>query len=238
MSGEIAKLRYLALPRWVAGAVIGVALLVGTGLIVFQPTKAKLYTAIPSQALSAAFAFAAIAFAVWVIAVEFSSGTLQRTLTAEPDRHRVLGAKLTSALLGTAIVALAAAATSSGLSDIATTRAGINLDSGDLAGQLFSQVPVALAYAGVGFGFGLLARSMGGGITLALGLVFVFNGALGFIPGFRDYTFGQLTQDLTSRLSGHGDARNGLAVAAIGTIVWVVIILIPGWLRFVRGDLK
>lgn len=197
MSGEVAKLRYLALPRWTAGGVLAVALLVGAGLFIFQPAKIDRYAAIPGFALSAAFSVAAIVFAVWIVTVEFSSGTLQRTLTAEPNRHRVLGSKLIAALVATGLVGLAAAATSSGLSILAASRAGLDLDKGHLARELFSQIPTAVVYAGIGFGFGLLARSMGGGVTLALGLVFVFEGMFGFIPGFQDYTFGRLIQDLS-----------------------------------------
>ncbi len=238
MSGEIAKLRYLALPRWTAGAVIAIALLVGAGLLAFPPGKVDNYAGIPAFAVGTTFGIAAIVFAVWVASVEFSSGTLQRTLTAEPIRSRVLTAKLICALVGTAIIGLAAAAASAGMSEIAASNAGVHLDQGDLAAQVFSQVPSGLAFAGVGFGFGLLTRSMGGGITLALALAFILDGIISFIPGFENVGFGRLTHDLTVGLSGHGDAKNGLAAAIIGTIIWVALILLPGWLRFVRGDLK
>lgn len=238
MSGEIAKLRYLALPRWTAGGVFAVVLIVGAALLVFPPSKADDFAGIPAFALGTVFGIAAIVFAVWVASVEFSSGTLQRTLTAEPGRSRVLGSKLICALVGTAIVGLGAAAASAGLSEIAASHAGASLDDGDLAKQLFSQVPSGLAFAGVGFAFGLLTRSMGGGITLALALAFILDGIIGFIPGFENIGFGRLTHDLTSGLSGEGETANGLGAAALGTVVWVGIVMIPGWARFVRGDLK
>lgn len=238
MSGEIAKLRYLALPRWAAGSVFAITLIVGAALLIFPPGKVDKFITTPAFALGMVFGIAAIVFAVWSASVEFSSGTLQRTLTAEPIRSRVLGSKLTCVLAGTAIVGLAAAAASAGLSEIAASNAGASLDDGDLAGQLFSQVPSALAFAGIGFGFGLLTRSMGGGITLALALAYIADGIIGFIPGFENVGFGRLTHDLTSGLSGEGDTVNSLGAAAFGTVVWVAIVMVPGWLRFTRGDLK
>lgn len=237
MSGEIAKLRYLALPRWTAGSVLAIALLVGAALLVFPPSKTDDFTGIPAFAVGTVFGIAAIVFAVWVASIEFGAGTLQRTLTAEPNRHRVLGFKLTGALVGTAIVGLAAAAASAGLADIAASNAGVDLDKGDLARRVFSQVPSGLAYAGVGFGFGLLTRSMGGGITLALALAFILDGILGFVPGLENIGFGRLTHDLTGGLAGD-EAQTGMGLALLGSLAWVVVVLIPGWLRFVRGDLK
>lgn len=237
MSGEIAKLRYLALPRWTAGVVLAVVLVVGAALLIFPPSKADDFATIPAFAVGTVFGIAAIVFAVWAASLEFSAGTLQRTLTAEPNRHRVLGFKLTGALLGTAVVALAAAAASAGLAEIAASHANAALDNGDLAQQVFSTVPSALAYAGVGFGFGLLTRSMGGGITLALALAFVLDGILGFVPGLEDVGFGRLTHDLTGGLAGD-ETQIGLVPALLGSVAWVAVVMIPGWLRFVRGDLK
>jgi len=238
VSGEIAKIRFLALPRWTAGLVFGLALLVGAALLIFPPAKAEDFAAIPALAVGTAVGIAAIVFAVWVASLEFNSGTLQRTLTAEPDRNRVLAAKLLCVIVGAAAVALGAAAASAGLSEVAASNAGVSLDHGDLAARVFSQVPSALAFAGIGFGFGLLTRSMGGGITLALAAAYILDGIIGFIPGLESIGFGQLTHDLTSGLSGHGDVSNALAAAILGTLVWVVVVIVPGWLRFVRGDLK
>ena len=238
MSGEIAKLRYLALPRWTAGSLFAVMLIVGAALLVFPPGDVAKYATTPAFALGMVIGIAATVFAVWSASVEFSSGTLQRTLTAEPIRSRVLAAKLACVLAGTAIVGLGAAAAGAGLSEIAASSAGAAIDDGDLAKQLFSQVPSALAFAGIGFGFGLLTRSMGGGITLALALAYIADGIIGFIPGLENIGFGRLAHDLTSGLSGQGETVHSVGAAAFGTVVWVAIVMVPGWLRFTRGDLK
>jgi ABC-2 type transport system permease protein len=103
---------------------------------------------------------------------------------------------------------------------------------------VFSLVPSGIAFAAVAFGFGLLTRSMGGGITLALGLAFILDGVIGFIPGVDGFGFGQLTHDLTFGLAGNNDVENNLAVAIVGTIAWVVVIVVPAWAAVPRGDLK
>ncbi|MCU0258151.1 MAG: hypothetical protein MUF56_03920 [Solirubrobacteraceae bacterium] len=238
MSGEIAKLRYLALPRWTAGSVFAITIIVGAALLIFPAGSAEKFATTPAFALGMIIGIAAIVFAVWSASVEFSSGTLQRTLTAEPIRGRVLGAKLACVLAGTAVVGLAAAAAAASFSEIAASNAGFDLDDGDLARLVFSQVPSGLAFAAVGFGFGLLTRSMGGGITLALGLAYIADGIIGFIPGFENLGFGVMAHDLTSGLSGEDAVAHSLGAAAVGTLVWVIIVMVPGWLRFTRGDLK
>jgi len=76
--------------------------------------------------------------------------------------------------------------------------------------------------------------------TAAIALVFIlaFDGAVSFIPPLRRLTYGQLTSDMTDRIGGFGDPRNGLGVAILGTAIWCLILVVPGWLRFLRGDLK
>ena len=114
----------------------------------------------------------------------------------------------------------------------------MKIDNGELAGQLFGSVPAWVAAAAVGFGFGLLARSFGGGIAAGLRLRPRLRRPVSFIPGLKDLTFGQLTHDMTNGIGGLGDTKNGLGVAILGTVIWCAIIVVPGWVRFLRGDLK
>ncbi len=90
-----------------------------------------------------------------------------------------------------------------------------------MAAALFGQLPEAVAAAAIGFGFGLLTQSVGGGIAAGIVFVLVFDGFVSFIPGAKDYTFGQLTQDLSNGITGVGDTKNGLAVAIVGTVAVV-----------------
>ncbi len=186
-AAEIAKVKYPPLPRWVALFVLAAAVITGAALIVVAPNSPDSYISIPSVIVNQVVAIAASVFGVWVAALEFSSGTMQRTLTAEPDRNQALLAKLGVALVASALVGAAAAATAGGLINIAISRADSSADVGDLARSIFSIVPDGIICAAVGFGFGLLARSLGGGITLALAFLYVVSGVLAFIAGLKTF---------------------------------------------------
>jgi ABC-2 type transport system permease protein len=238
MSAELAKLRYLPLPRWTAATIAAATLIVGAALLIVAPADPAKYVSVPNTAINTIVPLAVLVFGVWLATLEFSSGTLQRTLTAEPDRNRVLGAKLIVTLAAAAVAGLAAAAAGGGLVQLAATHAGIAVDEGDLAAALFGQAPETVSTAAIGFGFGLLARSLGGGIALGLVFLLVLDGFISFIPGAEDYSYGQLSQDLSNSITGVGETVNGLAVALLGVLAWNAVVLAPGWLRFLRGDLK
>lgn len=238
MNGEIIKLRYLPTPRWTAAVVAATVVIVGAVLLIVSPDDPSKYVTIPNTAVGLVTMLAAAVFGVWVATLEFSAGTLQRTLTAEPDRNRVLTSKLALALAVTAIAGVAVAAAADGLSNLAANHAGVEIDRGDLAAGLFGQIPEWIADVTIGFGFGLLSRSLGGGIAATLAFVLAVDGIISFIPGAGDYTFGQLSQDLSNGITGTGETVNGLGVAIIGVLAWCLLIVVPGWLRFLRGDLK
>lgn len=238
MRAEIAKTRYLPTPRWIAAASIGLCIVVGVVLFFVAPKNSDRYVTVSSVAVEFALSVPIIVFGVWIIAVEFAAGTLQRTLTAESNRNRVLGAKLLVALIVAAAVSVAAAAASGGLATLAGDRAGIPVDQSDLARAVFAAVPGGIAYVVIGFAFGLVTRSMGGGIALGAMFAFVLDGFLSFIPGIRDIAYGRFSGDVTNHLSGTGDTDHPLALAAIGVLAWLIVLTVPGWLMFTRGDLK
>lgn len=238
MNAELLKLRYLPTPRWTAAFVAAVVVIVGVVLLAVAPSDPDKYISIPNTTIGLVTAIAAMVFGVWLATLEFSAGTLQRTLTAEPDRNRVLAHKLLVVIAVATIGGLLVAASAGGLAHLAANRAGIEIDDSDLAGQLFGSVPVWMASSVIGFGFGLLARAPGGGIAISLVFVLAFDGVISFIPGVQDYTYGQLTADLTNNIGGTGETQNGLGLAIIGTAAWCALIVLPGWVRFLRGDLK
>ena len=238
MSAEIAKLRYLSFPRWTAAGIVGVALLAGALLIALQPTTPGWYEDMPPLAVGTAYLLASIVFGVWSATLEFASGTLQRTLTAEPARSRVAAQKLLLACAGTLLIGLVALGTVLGLADVAAARSGVDYDQDTLARGLAAVVPSAVAGTAMGFGLGLLTRSMGAGIALAMAVVFALDGVVSMIPTVGDWSFGQLTGDLQSGIAGHGDTVHGIAVSIAGTLAWCALLLAPGWIAFLQGDLK
>lgn len=238
MRAEIAKFRYLPLPRVTFAVVALLAVAIGVGVLSWSPDSSSDYVNIPTLLNSQVVLIGALILGVWMATLDFAAGTLQRTLTAESDRNHVLVGKLVVVLVGVAALGVVAAAISGGLINLATVHNDVDLSQGTLARQFFSPIPAAVAGGVIGFGFGLLARAMGGGITLALAFVFVLSGALELVPSIRDLTFGSYSNDLTTHLAGSGKTTHGAVVAALGTIVWSLIVVVPGWVRFVRDDLK
>lgn len=238
MKTELTKVRYLPLPRATLAVLAAAAIIVGIVLFAVEPSDPGAYVSVPNAAVGIIALFAAIVIGVWMPTLEFGSGTMQRTLTAEPDRNKVLTGKLVVVLGIVAVAGLLIAAATAGLSNLAADHAGTVIDRGDLAGQMFGSVPAWMAAAVIGFGFGLLARTFAGGIAAGLVFVLAFDGLVSFIPGLEDLTFGQLTHDLTNNIGGLGETENGLAVSILGTVAWCLVIVIPGWIRFLRADLK
>jgi ABC-2 type transport system permease protein len=238
MNAELAKVRYLLLPKYTAALVAAAVVITGVVMLVVAPTQPSKYIDIPNAATGTIIQFAAIIFGVWLSTLEFSAGTMQRTLTAEPNRSRVLTDKLLVVVLVTLVAGILVAAAAGGFSHLAASRAHVRIDNGELAGTLFGAIPSWIAGSVVGFGAGLLTRSFGGGIAVALVFVLAFDGAVSFIPPLKHLTYGQLTADMTDNIGGFGDPRNGLGVAILGTVIWCLILVVPGWLRFLRGDLK
>jgi hypothetical protein len=93
----------------------------------------------------------------------------------------------------TAVAGVLIAAAAGGLSHLAANRAGVPIDDGDLAGDLFGSVPTWVSGAVIGYGFGLLGRSLGGGIAASFVFVLAFDGLVSLIPGAQDYTYGTST---------------------------------------------
>ena len=238
MKAELAKVRFLSLPRYTAAVLAAAVVLTGVVMLIVAPREPSRYIDIPNSAVGTIMEFAAVIFGVWLSTLEFSAGTMQRTLTAEPDRSRVLTDKLVVVAGVTLVGGVLVAAAAGGFSHLAATRAHVHIDNGELAGTLFGSVPAWIAGAIVGFGAGLLSRSFGAGIAIALVFVLAFDGAVSFVPPLKHLTYGQLTSDMTNNIGGFGSPYNGLGVAILGTVIWCLILVVPGWVRFLRGDLK
>ncbi len=241
MNAEFLKLRLLSLPRWTAVAVLAGVVVTGAMLDVFPRDDGAGFISVMSTVTSLLTEVAAIVLGSWAATLEFGSGTLQRTLTAQADRTRVLLAKLTVLVLAVAALALAAAAAAGGLVDVVTRQQGIDLDRGDLAQVLLANVPAAITVSVIAFGLGLLTRSIGGALTVTLTFVLVLPGILVLVPDVSRYVYATFEGDMTTRLAGDvapGAEVHSLPVAVLGVLVWAVVLLVPGWLRFLRDDLK
>lgn len=241
MNAELLKMRLMALPRWTAVALLLAIVVTGVLLDVFPRDDAAGFIGIMSTVARDGTEIAAILLGAWAATVEFGAGTLQRTLTAQADRSRVLVAKLVVLVLAVAALGLAVAAAGTGLVEVAASQNGVDLDEGDLVRAMFAGVPAPIAVAVISFGLGLLTRSLGGAVTLTLSFIFVFSGFLSILPALERIMYSTFESELTAHLAGQvapGADVHPLPVAALGVIVWAVVLLVPGWLRFLRDDLK
>jgi hypothetical protein len=102
MKAELAKVRFLSLPKYTAALVEAAAILTGLVMAIVAPSDSSKYIVISESAVGTVTEFAAVNFGVWLSTFEFSAGTMQRTLTAEPNRSRVLTDKLVVGAIGDA----------------------------------------------------------------------------------------------------------------------------------------
>jgi ABC-type transport system involved in multi-copper enzyme maturation permease subunit len=241
VNAELTKLRLLALPRWTAVAVLGGVVVVGALLDVFPRDDGAGFIDLMNTTTFLLGEIAAIVLGAWAATLEFGSGTLQRTLTAQADRTRVLAAKLAVLVLAVAALALAAAAAGGGVVDLVTRQQGIDLDRGDLAQVMLANVPATIAVSVVAFGLGLLTRSIGGAIAVTLTFVAVLPGILVILPDVNQFMYATFSDDMVSHLADDvtpGADVHSLPVAVLGVLAWALVLLVPGWVRFLRDDLK
>lgn len=142
-----------------------------------------------SQSLSGIFLgqMAIIVLGALTISSEYSTGGIRTTLTAVPQRLRLLGAKA----LVLAVIAFGAGLVTMfpsfllGQWVLSTAHAGIEKSLGD-PGVLRAVVGGALYVAAcglMGFALGSLLRHTAGAITTAIGIVFILPIVGNFLPG-------------------------------------------------------
>lgn len=231
MRAELLKLRTLPTPRWtlvVCLACTAVALVVTAiaGVGEDQDVAIGLGVELPT-------AIAAIVLGAWIVGLEHGSGTMRRTLTADPRRARVFGAKVAVACLASLGLTVACFAVVAVGFPIA---AGDESDrhAGDLLLVLVAAIPGNLTGCAIGAAIALLTRSMAGGMTVALLAVLVLGSALTAIPAVGDYTIGTAQLDIYDAIRDRGDPDllRGIVVSA----VWLAVLGTVSVGRFVRSD--
>jgi ABC-type transport system involved in multi-copper enzyme maturation permease subunit len=142
-----------------------------------------------SQSLSGIFLgqMAIIVLGTLTISAEYSTGGIRTTLTAVPQRLRLLFAK---ALLLAVMAFVAGVVTMFpsfwlGQRVLATADAGIEVSLGDpnVLRAVFGGALYVVACGLLGFALGALLRHTAGAITVAIGIVFVLPIVSNFLPG-------------------------------------------------------
>ena len=235
MRAELLKVRSLPTPRWTAIVVLGLTVVVFLLLFLLGNDKAADYTDSVELVLLTFATLGAVVLGVWMVGLEYGQGTLRRTLTADPRRANLILSKLVVVLATVAALTIAAALASAFLFALAAKANGAATPFDDafrvLVGALFGNA----VYAAIGIGVALLARSMAGGMTAMLALLFVVDGALSAISGVEKWTLGTAIDDFTQALSDRADGGS-LPHAALVIVLWGGLVIGGGWYRFTRSD--
>jgi ABC-2 type transport system permease protein len=191
-----------------------------------------------SQSLSGVFLgqMAIIVLGALVISAEYSTGGIRTTLTAVPQRLRLLFAKAL-VLAGMAFVAGVITMFPSfwlGQKVLATADAGIEVSLSDpnvLRAVLGGALYVA-ACGLLGFALGALLRHTAGAITVAIGIVFILPIVANFLPGTWGDNVGKILNaggaiSNTRHVDGQLDPWTGYAVFSLW---WIILLAVAAFL--------
>lgn len=234
MPPELLKLRVLPTPRWTLIVALG---LVVFGFVVALATgedKELEYIDAGTGLAGLGSAIGSIVIGVWMAGLEYGQGTLRRALAADPRRGRLLASKLSvaagAALALTVVVWLVATV----LMSIAASVGGADSPAGDILEQGLGSLIGNPVYAAVGCAIAVLTRSMAGGMTAMLALVFVLDTLLAALP-IGDISLGSALNEVADTVEGEpGDHELGRGLVV--TLAWVGVLLAAAWARFTRTD--
>jgi ABC-2 type transport system permease protein len=174
-----------------------------------------------------------IVLGVWIAGVEYGQNTMRRVLAADPRRGRLFASKLAIAVAGALALTLVVWAVSIALLSIAASVNDATSPTNDLFTSCAKSLLANPIYAAIGCAVAMLARSMAGGMTAMLALVFVLDTALTALP-VGDISLGSALRDLGRAIDGESGQHVGHAVRV--TLGWLVIMLAAAWARFTRSD--
>lgn len=234
MAPELEKLRSLPTPRWTFIVVLGLVGLAFAVELVSGSGRASEYGDAADAMAGLGSAIGSIVVGVWMAGVEYGQNTMRRALAADPRRDRLLAAKLAVAVGASVAITLAAWAAAAVLLPIAASVNGAPSPAGDIVAAGAGLIVVNPIYAAIGCAIAMLARSMAGGMTAMLALVFVLDSILTALP-LGDISLGSALNDIAGAIEGEKgdhDVAEGILVAT----VWVCLMLTAAWARFTRTD--
>ncbi|MGZ8632032.1 MAG: ABC transporter permease subunit [Actinomycetota bacterium] len=170
---------------------------------------------------------------------EARHGSIVPSLLANPDRRRLVGAKLVVIGAAASIFALAATALASGIS-VAWLAAGgvtVTAGAGALAVLAAKTVAIGAAWSAIGLGVGLLVLHQVAAIVGSLLWVLVGEGLVGIVaPQVAQYLPGQAANAALGMSAG--DAVMVAPIVGAGLLAgWVVLSLGAGTRALVRRDI-
>lgn len=233
MAAELDKLRFLPTPRWTLVVCLGFAVMGSVAALLDGSTRASTYVDAAEVITGLGTVIGSIVLGVWVAGVEYGQNTMRRVLAADPRRGRLFAAKIATAVAASLLLTLVVWGASVILLSLVATANDASSPTDDLVTVSVKSVLANPIYAAIGCAVAMLARSMAGGMTAMLALVFVLDTALTALP-VGEVSLGSALRETGRAIEGESGQDVGHAVRVI--VVWVVILLTAAWARFTRTD--
>lgn len=233
MVAELSKLRFLPTPRWTLLACLFFAAMGAVAALFDGSVRSSTYVDAAEVITGVGTVVGSIVVGVWVAGVEYGQNTMRRVLAADPRRGRLFAAKVAAAVGASLALTLVVWAASLSLLSLAATVNDASSPARDLltvSAKSFLANPI---YAAIGCSVAMLARSMAGGMTAMLALVFLLDTALTALP-VGDISLGSALREIGRGIEGESDQEVGHAVRV--TFAWIVVMLTAAWARFTRTD--
>ena len=237
MAAELAKLRALPTPRVTLLVSLGFVVLAFVVTLLAGSDKASTYEDAATSTAAFGAGLGSIVIGVWMVGLEYGEKTLRRVLTADPRRLSLLISKLAvglAAVFALTIITWTAAVL---LLSLSASVNGVASPADELVGEAVAALAVNSVYALVGAGVALITRSMAGGMTVMLALLFAVEVLVAAIPAIEDVSLARATGEIGDAISGEGEDPE-LARALVVTLVWVVVVTGAGVLRFLEEDVE
>lgn len=235
MAAELAKVRALPTPRVTLFVSLGFVALAFVITLLSGTDKPSSYVDGATSAAALGAGIGSIVIGVWMVGVEYGEKTLRRVLTADPRRTSVLLSKLAVGLavvLALTILTWTAAVVAMSLSAAIN---GVASPADELVGDAVASLFVNSIYALMGAGVALLTRSMAGGMTVMLAMLFAVEVIVAAIPGIQDVSLARATGEIADAISGDGDDPE-LARGVLVTLAWIAVVMGGGVMRFLEED--
>ena len=234
MAAELHKLRYLPTPRWTLVVCLGFAVM-GAVVALFDGSEAKsTYVDAAEVITGIGTVIGSIVLGVWVAGMEYGQNTMRRVLSSDPRRGRLFATKALFAVAAALALTVVVWAISTLLLVLVASANGAPSPGRDILEVSAQSLIANPIYAAIGCAVALLARSMAGGMTAMLALVFVLDTALTALP-VGDISLGSALREIGRSIEGEsGEHDVGHAVRV--TLAWLVVMLTAAWIRFTRTD--
>jgi len=182
--------------------------------------------------MSAGFLVQAITLVLGVLAItsEFRHGTITPSLLVEPNRARLVLAKLGASLLVGLALGLLVTLMIAGIVSLFGSIRGFDTGATgtDVINLIVGGTLAAGLYAALGVGIGALVRNQVGAIIGVLVWLFVLEGLIGLIPGLKDIVPKYGLNGVRAGLSGQENTGNDLLGQVPAGAILVGYVLVFG----------